>query len=81
MGNVNVTGNLKVEGTSELSGKTEIRGAGLTSSNYGFVVTDSDGISNMWVRDDGGGYLRAAAWSYGSDLIFTHNFYLDLINK
>ncbi len=44
-----------------------INGTGTTSSTYGLVVRDSGNTNNMWVRDDGAGFLRAAAWTYGSD--------------
>jgi hypothetical protein len=44
-----------------------IQGQGTTSSTFGISATDSGGNQNFWVRDDGAGYLRASAWTYGSD--------------
>jgi hypothetical protein len=54
-------------GTTGPSAKLEVKGSGTTSATYGFIVTDSTAVSNLQVRDDGYGYLRAAAWAYGSD--------------
>lgn len=42
-------------------------GTGTTSGTYGVLIRDSGGTDNMYVRDDGYGYLRAAQWVYGSD--------------
>ena len=45
-----------------------ISGQGTTSSTYSLVVKQSNNTVDLLViRDDGYGYLKAAAWAYGSD--------------
>ena len=43
-----------VDGTYRLI----VQGQGTSSSTYGLSVTDSGGVQNLWVRDDGVIYLR-----------------------
>ncbi len=48
--------------------KLHIVGEGSTSATYGLVIRRSgNAINNLYIRDDGAGYLGAAAWSYSSD--------------
>ncbi|MFA5994063.1 MAG: tail fiber domain-containing protein [Parcubacteria group bacterium] len=61
-----------IVGIGMFNGDTNIRalvaGRGTTSATWGLVVRDSGGVTNnFFIRDDGYGYLRAAAWAYGSD--------------
>jgi len=62
------TSKLSVAGAGSSAWQTYIQGSGTTSSTYGIVIRESTGATNnFWIRDDGAGYLRAAAWTYGSD--------------
>jgi FtsZ-binding cell division protein ZapB len=55
-------------GTTSPLYKLHIVGKGTTDSTYSLVVNQSnDQVNNFWIRDDGQGWLRAAAWVYGSD--------------
>jgi hypothetical protein len=58
---------------SDPFGKLSIKGSDTSSSNYGLIVYDSTPVSTMWVRNDGAGYLKASAWTYGSDLRMKEN--------
>lgn len=42
-------------------------GATGASTSWPLLVADYAGTNLMWVRADGAGYLKAAAWTYGSD--------------
>jgi hypothetical protein len=53
--------------TGQSNHRLEIRGFGTGTNSFGIVVRNSSGTNNMWVRDDGTGWLRAASWAYGSD--------------
>jgi hypothetical protein len=45
-----------------------IHGLGSTNATYGIAVyTAGGGTLNFYIRDDGVGYLRAAAWSYSDE--------------
>ena len=43
-----------------------VQGTG-TTTGYGYYHQSSAGTANFYTQDDGVGYLRAAAWTYGSD--------------
>lgn len=46
------------------------KGQDATASNYAHYANDSTGTLLWYVRNDGAGYLKAAAWTYGSDRRF-----------
>ena len=66
-------GNVGIGTTDLTSVRLRVKGIDTTSSNYGIFVEDSSAITNMFVRNDGYGYLRASAWVYGSDLRIKEN--------
>ncbi len=47
--------------------RLQIKGANTSGSAYGLMIQDAADVTNMCVRNDGTGYLRAASWEYGSD--------------
>jgi hypothetical protein len=47
--------------------KFTIKGVDATSSNYNLLLFDNTETTNFYVLNNGAGYLRASAWSYGSD--------------
>lgn len=57
-----------VNGTGSSAWEAYIQGSGTSTTTYGIVIREATGATNnFWIRDDGAGYLRAAAWTYGSD--------------
>ena len=62
-------------------------GIGQTSGSYGIQATNNVGTPIFWTKDNGAGYLLAAAWTYGSDRRFKENIVsingsgLDTISK
>jgi hypothetical protein len=60
-------GEVGIGGTPASNFKFYIKGIDATSSNFGIVVADSSNVTNLYVMNNGTGYLRAAAWAYGSD--------------
>ena len=55
------------ENTAPLSTSAlTLYGPGTTSSSYSLICKDSAGTNQMWVRDDGQGYLESNDWT-GSD--------------
>jgi hypothetical protein len=47
--------------------KLQIQGEGLTNATRALQIQNSAATTSLYVADDGSGYLRAAAWTYGSD--------------
>ena len=66
-------GNVSIGHVGDPNQKLRVQGVDTGSSNYGLVVADSTTASTMYVRNDGAGYLKASAWSYGSDLRIKEN--------
>ena len=60
-------GNVGINYAGDASTRLAVFGVGTTSGTFGFLVANSAGTTSMWVKDNGDGYLRASAWSYGSD--------------
>jgi hypothetical protein len=62
-------GNINIGDTAGFSDtKFYIKAQGTTSSTYAIVTKQSNGSTDLFViRDDGYGFLKAAAWAYGSD--------------
>lgn len=55
----------------------KIIGQGTGTGTYGLIVRDyGESNNNMYTRDDGMGYLRAASWTYGSDIRLKENISL-----
>ena len=66
-------GNIGINNTGLGNVKLYITGGDTTSSNFGILIRDSASSDTMWVRNDGAGYLKAAAWTYGSDIRMKEN--------
>ena len=60
-------GMVSMGGSGASTDRLRIFGQGTTSSTFGLVVKDSGSNNTCYVRDDGAGFLKAAAWTYGSD--------------
>ena len=62
-------GNVNIGDTNGFSDtRFYIKAQGTTSSTYAIVTKQSNGSTDLFViRDDGYGFLKAAAWAYGSD--------------
>lgn len=74
-------GNLSLGTTSDVGAKIYI----VSSTSYGIVYQNAS-VNNFYVGVGGDGYLRASAWSYGSDIRMKENISdvsngLDLITK
>lgn len=66
--NVEFGGLMGVGGTTLVAGiRARIKGIGTTSATYGLQVDNSSDVTNLQIRDDGVGTLRAASWTYTSD--------------
>jgi hypothetical protein len=50
-----------------------VKGAGTTSGTYTYYSDNSASTNMFYVRDDGAGFLKAAAWTYGSDRSLKEN--------
>lgn len=75
-------GNLSLGTTSDVGAKIYI----VSSTSYGIVYQNSSNTNNFYVGVGGDGYLRASAWSYGSDIRMKENISdvtngLDLVSK
>jgi hypothetical protein len=53
--------------------KTYVKGTGTTSGTFTLYADNSSAVNLFYVRDDGAGYLKAAAWTYGSDASLKEN--------
>jgi hypothetical protein len=63
------SGNLLIGTNSDVSAKIYIVG----SASYGIVYQNTSNVNNFYVGVGGDGYLRASAWSYGSDIRMKEN--------
>ena len=71
---IDSSGNLLVGDTSNSSGsRFYAKGSTATSSGYTLFGRNSSSVDLFSVRDDGAGYLKAAAWTYGSDATIKEN--------
>lgn len=66
-------GNIGVGGTAASNFKFYIKGVDNTGSNFGIVIADVNNVTNLYVMNNGTGYLRASSWIYGSDLRMKEN--------
>lgn len=72
---INTTADMVI-GTSGTYGsnvRLGITGRGATSSTYGIHIINSAGTNYFYVDDAGNGYLKAASWTYGSDVKLKKN--------
>jgi hypothetical protein len=66
-------GNVGIGGTPASNFRFYVKGVDATNSNFGIVVADSNNVTNLYVMNDGTGYLRASSWIFGSDLRMKEN--------
>jgi hypothetical protein len=60
-------GSVAIGDSGDANVRFQIKSVGTGSTTYATIMRNSAGTDSFWIRDDGAGYLRAAAWSYGSD--------------
>ena len=65
-------GNVAIGWAGYSTVKLAIRGVDQTSSNYA-IICDNAVADTFIIRNDGYGYLKAAAWAYGSDARIKEN--------
>lgn len=75
-------GNLSIGTTGDVGAKIYIVG----TTSYGIVYQNNASVNNFYLGVGGDGYLRASAWSYGSDIRMKENISdvtngLDLVSK
>lgn len=59
--------------TTDADGRLSVKGSDSTSGNFAIYARNSNGTALFTVRNDGAGYLAAAAWNYGSDITLKEN--------
>ena len=60
-------GNVGIGDSGAATVRFQIKSGGSTSGSYAIITRDSANADLLVIRDDGYGYLKAAAWAYGSD--------------
>ncbi|CAB5187239.1 Intramolecular chaperone auto-processing domain containing protein [uncultured Caudovirales phage] len=76
------SGTLLIGRTAASTSKLAIQTVDTTSSNFAAIFQDSATVNLFYVRNDGVGYLKAASWTYGSDISLKENVrYLDSNNS
>ena len=60
-------GNVGIGDSGAATVRFQIKSGGSTSASYAIITRDSANADLLVIRDDGYGYLKAAAWAYGSD--------------
>lgn len=70
---IDASGNVGINGTAASNFKFYVRGVDNTGSYFGIVVADVNNVTNLYVMNNGTGYLRASSWIYGSDLRMKEN--------
>lgn len=61
--------------------KVYIKGDSADNTKYDIVTQTSTSVTNFFIRDNGDGYLRAAAWAYGSDRRIKQNIDYDYVSN
>jgi hypothetical protein len=72
---IDANGNVGIGGTAASNFKFYIRGINAANTDFGIVVADINNVTNLYVMNNGTGYLRASSWIFGSDLRMKENIY------
>ena len=58
---------LSINSTGAANSQVFVRGQGTSAATYTYFALDSTATTTFYVADNGAGYLKGAAWTYGSD--------------